>query len=454
MAGGNGVRIGVALGDREVVGVVLGKRGAPTARVPVSLGEEIPEVGAEFFRAFGELKAALELELGRPTDGASVSVALLPPLADARVVPFPPMRQSEVEAVLGRDVARYFLGANRPQVVGVRLPRGNGNRTREHMGASISVMATAAPLGLLEAIRSALEHTGWRGTSFSAAHAAWIESASSTKGSPVKAVVSVVGATAHVMLLEGNDLAAIRQVPSTDLDAVAEAIGDGAGRVLVLAPSQPFEDLRVALARGGLTAVRDPEGWPGAEEGTAGRAARAVLELVPPSLASDRREKGRKNAVALASAAAVLILASLGASLWGAHRELRSIQEQRASIRSEVAPLLSARESLNNLTTQIHSMEDLSQSSPVWARSLVELAALLPEDTYLTGFFASGDTVELEAAGTQAGEAIQALREAGLFQEIRLQGLVERELEDGETVVERFKLWARLPPSGGEGEGS
>jgi hypothetical protein len=83
----------------------------------------------------------------------------------------------------------------------------------------------------------------------------------------------------------------------------------------------------------------------------------------------------------------------------------------------------------------------------------VELTALLPENTYLTGFFASGDTVELEAAGDEAGPAIQALREAGLFEEVRLQGLVERELEEGETVEERFTLWARIPASGLEGGG-
>jgi len=351
-------------------------------------------------------------------------------------------------------VARYFLGANRPRVVGVRLSKGNGNGAGKQPGAAVPVLAAAAPLGLLEAARSALGQTGWRGASFSVAHGAWLESAWSTKGTPVKAVVSVVGPTAHVLRLEGADPVAVRQVSSADLAAVSAATGEGPGRVLVLGTPQLFEDLSAAMARSGLTASRDPEGWPGAEEGTAGRAATTVLELVPPTLATERREKGRKNAIALVGAAVVLILASLGAQLWGAYRELGAIQEQRASIQSEVAPLLSARDSLNSLNTQVRSMEELSRNSPVWARSLVELTALLPEDTYLTGFFASGDTVELEAAGTQAGEAIQALREAGLFQEIRLQGLVERELEEGETVVERFKLWARLPPEGGGEEES
>jgi len=110
-----------------------------------------------------------------------------------------------------------------------------------------------------------------------------------------------------------------------------------------------------------------------------------------------------------------------------------------------------ARDSLNALRSRVQALEELAESAPVWTRSLVELTAILPEDTYLTAFFASGDTVELEAAGTRAGEAIQALRESGLFQELRLQGMVERELNEGETVEERFTIRGRIPPGGEAG---
>ena len=452
MAGGNGIRIGIALGAEEATGVVLGKRGAPCAKIPVSLGPVTKDVGAELSRAFSELKGELERASGGPTTGASVSVALLPPLADARLVPFPPMRKAEVEAVLGRDVARYFLGANRPRVVGVRIPRGNGRRPEAGLGPSVSVLAVAAPLTLLEAARSALGFVGWRGVSFSAAHGAWLESAAAVKGAQTTSVVAVVGPTAHVLRLEGKDVVAVRQLSASDSEGISVAAGGGPGQTLVLADPQSFEKLRHALTRGGLTVLRDPHGWPGAGESTAGRAGLAALELVPPTLAGERAEKGKRTAVGLAIAAAVFILASLVAQLWGAHRELGAVQERRASIRSEVAPLLDARDSLAGLQTTVFSLEQLSRSSPVWTRSLVELAALLPQDTYLTGLFASGDTVEIEAAGGEAGEAIQLLSEAGLFEEVRLQGLVERELEEGETVVERFRLWARLP-NGEEGGG-
>ena len=458
MAARNGIRIGIALGDREVVGVVLGGKGSPSARVGLSLdlggiGVDAT-MGAELLRAIGELKSALDKAVGRNTEGAVVSVGLLPPLADARLVPLPYMRRAEVEAVLGRDVARYFLGANRPRIVGVRLPRRNGSRSTKPGVGPTPVLAAAAPLGLLEATRSAVVGMGWRCDSFSAAHGSWLRAAASLKGTPVASVLALVGATAHVLRLEGGDPVAVRQLPASDLGHVAEALGGGSGRVLVLASPQRFEEFRGALTATGATPVRDPEGWSGAEELTAARAESAELELVLPAMAEERKKEVRRITAWLAAGAVALIVATLGSQLWGVHRELRGVQEQRASIRAEVAPLLDARDSLNGLTTQVQSMAALSSSSPVWTRSLVELAALLPTDTYLTGFFASGDTVELEAAGAQAGEAIQVLREAGLFEEIRLQGVVERELEDGETVVERFRLWGRLPQAGLGGGGS
>lgn len=452
MASRNGIRIGIALGAEEVAGVVLGRKGAPSAKVSVSLGPESGAPGGELQRAFDELKGTLERSTGSSTDGASVSVALLPPLADARLVQLPPMRKSEVQAVLGRDVARYFLGANRPRVVGVLIPRGSGRVDDDHGGPSVSVLAAAAPSSLLESARAALDSVGWRLVSFTAAHGAWLDLAASTKGTPVGSIVAVVGSTAYVLRLDGGDVVAVRQVAASDLEAVSQAAGGGGGQVLVVANPQDREGLRNTLADAGLTSLQDPEGWPGAEEATAGRAGSAFLELVPPTLAGERAEKGRRTALGLVCGAAVLVLASLGAQLWGAHRELQAVHEQRTAIRAEVTPLLNARDSLIDLQTTVRSLEGLSRRSPVWTRSLVELSALLPMDTYLTGLFTSGDTVEIEAAGAEAGEAIQILREAGLFEEVRLQGLVERELENGETVIERFRLWARLP-EGREGGG-
>jgi hypothetical protein len=452
MKGRRGTRIGIALGNTRVVAVVMGRKGAPSASASVNLGEaDTADVPRELRRVFQELKAALDSSSSGSTTGATAHVAILPPLADVRVVPFPPMRRAEVQAVLSRDVARYFLGANRPRVVGVRLQGGNGGSLGKSQDASMQVLAAAAPMSLLEAVRTALAQVGWVAGSFGAAQGGWLAAALAASGTSVRAVVAVVGDVAHLLRLEGGRVVAVRQLPAGDPEEVAQGVGSGQGRVLLLAPPPTFEALERMLAKGGWVSSRDPDGWAGGEESAAVRAGLGGLDLDPPSLAAARREATRRGALWMGAGALVLLAASAAAGLWGSHRELEAIQVRRAEIRGDVAPLLSSRDRLNELVAQAASMEELSRSSPVWNRTLVELAAVLPEHVYLTGFYASGDTVELRAAGARAGEAIQALREAGIFQEVRLQGRVERELAEGETVVERFRLWARLP-GGGEGE--
>ena len=69
--------------------LVLGKKGAPVATAEVSLGEDPADLGPELQRVFGELKAGLEASGAGSTEGASVHLALLPPLADARLDPLP-----------------------------------------------------------------------------------------------------------------------------------------------------------------------------------------------------------------------------------------------------------------------------------------------------------------------------------------------------------------------------
>jgi hypothetical protein len=446
--GRNGIRIGIALCQREITAVVLGRKHSPSSRAPVCLEEEGTERRDELARGFLEVRKALEKSIGQSTEGARVFVTLLPPLADARILSLPPMRKAEVQAVVARDVARYFLGARRSQVVGTRLPRGKGWRGPAGSDPSFPVLAAAASLSLLEDVRQASGGMGWAVQSFSAAHSAWMNLPSSIPDQPVRGLVAVVESTAHVVRLDGRNPTAVRKIPSSDGSAIAGALleGEGKGKVRVLASPQAFEVLQGQLASHGLTAVRDANGWTGPRDAAASRADATELELLPATISVHRKERDQRRAVSLLGAAAVLILASLATHFVAVQRELATVRDRRADIRTEVAPLLTARDSLDLLTLQVESMEEISRKTPVWTRALVELAALLPQEIYLTGFYASGDTVELEAAGAGAGEAIQLLRGAGLFEELRLEGVVERELEDGETAVERFRLRARVPP--------
>lgn len=442
---GAGARVGIALGDELAVAVLQGRTGASAGAVSGSFRPENPEVAADLSRAFRELKEVLERKTARSLDGVEVHVTLLPPLADARVLPFPPMRREEAETVLSRDVARYFLGATRAHVVTATPSYEVDAPAPDGTGGSSRVFAAAAPLGFLEVLRETLAGMGWTFGSLSASHGIWVDVADGLGDPGTRGVVAVVGERAHVLALKDGRPTGVRRVDVRDLDGVAKALGSGPGSVLVLSDAPRFDTLRDALSRHGWNAVRDAEGWGSAEETTAAHAAPGRLEFVPPSLREERRNARRRAGMGMGIAAVVLLLASAGIHLWGAHRELRALQERREAIREDVAPALLARDSLRALTARVRALEDLQASAPLWTRSLVEISALLPDDTYLTAFYARGDTVELEAAGTRGAEAIQTLRESGLFEDLRLQGIVERELNDGETVEERFSLRGRIP---------
>jgi Tfp pilus assembly protein PilN len=355
------------------------------------------------------------------------------------------MRRAEAEAVLSRDVARYFLGATRAHVVAATPTYGTGSPGANAKDGASRVFAAAAPLAFLEGVGKAVAEVGWALGSLSASHGIWVHAAAAAGEGGANGVVAVVGDGAHVFALEDGRPAAVRRVDVEDPDGVVKALGPGPGTVLVVASSPRLEGLRNAFSQRGWNAMRDPEGWGSAEETAAANAAPGGLEFLPPSVSEERRRARRRTALGMGIGAVVLLLASAGVHFWGAHRELRELQDRRKAIESEVAPALAARDSLQTFISRVHALEALQASAPLWTRSLVEVSALLPDDAYLTGFYASGDTVELEAAGTRAAKAIQTLRESGLFEDLRLQGTVERELNEGETVEERFSLRGRIP---------
>ena len=440
------LRLGIAVGPDRAVATVLGTKHALYASEPLRLPEDDASPAAELFRVFVRLAKRLEEEGAGPTDGAQIHLSLLPPLADTRLVEFPPLREDELVAVLRRDVARYFLGGVGPQVVGVHASGqgSNGEGTRP-------VLVAAAALSLLEAAREAAVQNRWSLESVGPAHGAWLSAASDSDSKVRRAIIAIERSSAYVMRLEEGVAAAVRRVPASDLAGVTDALGHGPGKVMVLGPrgsEQVLADLSASAGwvvdpvPGGAAARSDPL------EVAAVWAIRSVLELVPPTLAAQRDSRRRRNVVRLGMAAAALVVVAAGANLWGTHRELDAVRADRLEIADRVGPLIMAGDSLRRLNDRIEATENLWADTPRWTPVLVELASLLPRDSHLTALYASGDTIELEAAGSRAGEAIQALRAAGLFRDVRLQGVVERELENGETVVERFRVSARLAGAG------
>ena len=143
-------------------------------------------------------------------------------------------------------------------------------------------------------------------------------------------------------------------------------------------------------------------------------------------------------------AAVLLLIVAAALEFWGTNRELAAVRARRAEIRSEVMPLVDTRDAINRMNERTEAIRVLEREAPRWTRALFDLSLLLPSDSYITSLITRGDTLVIEATGTRAGEAMQALRRSGSLEDIRLEGLVERELEDGSTAVERYRLSARL----------
>lgn len=422
------MRIGIALGADNVVAAWHAGGSVRTLHVPLELPPDARDATAALSSAFRELASKFVEATGQPAEGVRVCIALLPPLVESRLVPLPPLRPAETLAILRRDAGRHFVGGTAARVLAAQ--RG---------GHGAPVLATAAPAALVESIRAAALQLGWRIHAITAAHAAWLAFVDAQG-----LVVAVDGDTAHVLRSESGAVTVLRRVPTEETAELVSAAGTGPGRALVLAEPATRGELSRLLASAQWTL---DETTATAAEHAALHAWDAGFELVPDSLAAERRQRDRTNAKRMAAAAVLLVVAAAGVELWGERRELDTLRARRAEIRADVAPLLSARDSLDRLEQRISEIGALADAAPRWTHALFELAMLLPADAHITSLNASGDTLEVEAAGARAGAALQALRSAGSLRDVRLLGTVQRELEDGSTSVERFRLTARIAPA-------
>lgn len=439
-------RLALALG---VDGIrALSFEGGREIFVPFALPANAEDPGAALRQGLGLLEQALSGGEGGEAPGRlRLSVALLPPLCETRLVDLPPLGREEAEVVLRRDAARHFLGRGRSLVVGgARMGRGPADPP--------PVLAAAAPRALLDALQRAVDSRGWVIERIVPAHAAWLraldEAAPSQSGAEVRVrlVVAVVDDSAHMMLVAGDQASRIRRVPAHDIEGVLEAVGAEAGRALVLAGKEAARPLREALRGAGWVLLPADPADVGAAVEASRHTAEALPELVPAPLAWARRERDRSLTVRMLAASVVLVAAAAIVHLWGAGRELSALRSERMALREVVAPALAARDSLDAALGRVAALEALGHESARLTFSLVELAVLLPPETYLVSLRAAGDTAVFEAAGGRAGDALAALRAAPTLRDVRIEGPIQRDIEGGATSRERFTLSAILSHRG------
>lgn len=431
MTAGRGSRrdVGIAIAQDGLTAIVQEGGVLRTVRVAAALEPAAADFEAVLSVALRDLRARVDgADASSPSRPARI--ALLPPLAETRLLHLPPVRAAEAAAVVRRDAARYFLGVAAPAVTAVAgRPQAPGS----------PVLAAAAPARTLDAVAAAAAAAGWRAAGVVPAQAAWFAAAAAGPG--IRAVVALQDGTVHVLVLADGAPVALRRLPADDAAGIIAAAGAEAGAVTVCAPADRRADLarRFAAAGWAVEAVTRDAG-----ETAAAHAAAAPARLVTATEQHRRSALERRRAGWLAAAAVLLLIASAGVEIWGAQRQLDAARDRRAAIRAQVGPLLGVRDSLDRLNEHSRSIERVADTAPRWTAALFELTMLLPPETHLTRVHTTGDTLVMEAEGSRAGAILQAIRSAGTLRDARMLGAVERQLEDGATTVERFRLGARL----------
>jgi hypothetical protein len=420
--------IGLAIGADGLTAVVRRGGSDTVETVPLQIDPAAADLEARLATAMHTLSRRVEAAVGRPVR-ARVHVAILPPLAECRLLQLPPLRSAEAALVVQRDAGRWFMTVPAPRLTAVARPA----------SPAAPVRASAAPASLLETLHRALAGVGWQVAGTAAAHGAWLAAEAGVKGT--HAIVAVEDDTAHVLVLHDGVLTVLRRVPATAVADVVRAAGDEPGAASILAEAGLRTELGRHFRAAGWT-LRAAAGTPAEVAARHARGARP--QLVAASAELQRREVERRSAGWLAAATVVLLVGAALVQLWGAQRELDAVRGRRAEIRAQVAPLLSMRDSVQRLEERHGAIETLAAGAPRWTGAIFELTMLLPPETHLTRLHTTGDTIVVEAQGDRAGATLQALRSAGSLRDARLLGPVDRELADGATALERFRLSARL----------
>ena len=431
-------RLALAIGADTLTAVVRTGSTERSETVAYSIPEALDDVAPALQAAFDALAVRLRIALGRDPRGMHTTIALLPPLVEARLIALPPLRRDEAEAVIRRDAARHFVGGASAKVVAVRTTGTAHRKSAE----SEPLFAAAASASLVEAIHYAASSIGLQVSRLMPAHAGWIAAAerqTRRNANAPLAVIAITGDTAHVLRIQQHAVTQLRRIPSNQTHDITLAAERGPGVACVFAEGAAADAIARALADHDWTVVRGGSAVRvAAIDGVAGK-----LELLPASVLHEQEQQRNVWAARLAAAALLLLLSTAGVHLWGAQRELQAVRAQRAALRPQVAPLLATRDSLDRLRERTDALRSLG-AAPQWTRALFDIALLLPPDAHLIGLRATGDTLVISAQGTGAGAALQALRSAASLKDVRLEGPVERDLEDGTTALERFTLQARV----------
>lgn len=442
------VQLGLAIGPALIVAAVVRRtvRGVRVGRVFERSLETGPADGG-----WPEVTAALrELlpELGATT--GEVAVALLPPIARAKVLWLPRLRRRDLRALVSRAAGRYFAGAG-DHVVADAVPLGGGGR-----GGLCRCLAACAPAGVVDVISAAVAESGLACEKITAAApacmAGTIALAPGTRRGRHVVVLDGPGwregvAVSHgaPLLLESWDWAPPEQVPAlaqrlaaAAFDAQAPVVWPGANGGERLAgnggapPSGNGDERPAAKSNSSL----GPAG-PAALAAWGAALARPEHPVLLPNDLRDARERRVVRAgIRLATAAAAAMILAAVLHLVGLQRELAAVAAARQDFAQEARAALEVQRLVRGIAERLGAVAALD-ARPRWTPRVVALARALPDSTYLTSLATDGDALRVQGVAPSAPAAVRALQGSERLANVRL--LTSVRADEG-ADLERFDL--------------
>jgi hypothetical protein len=435
---------GVAISATEVCAADIRLRGNDAAPWRAAL-EPPPGDGVAWpslVSALSDLAAAVGV-----SDGM-LAIALMPPLTEVRRLELPPLNDVELQRLLARNAQRYFVQARGAQVVGAAPA---GKRARN---APAPMMATAASARFVAMVRTAAEQAGWTIASVAPAESAWAGGAvtawpSFARGSAWLLVAQE--ARTDLLQLDAGQLVAVRRFRAGALDAplIVDTIGRSA-RVGIVGASAPKRDLTAALAGQGFTPQPIGAEWVGAGGSAEEFAAQFAGSERGPVLRGEEavaveRVRARRAAWSVAAAAVGVLALSAGVELWGVHRQLRMVREERERLRPQIASTMVGRTTVDATSRSLAALATIERESPHWSSIITTLSEAITSDAYLTAIRARKDSLIVDGLAEHASRVFDALQRSKAVDDVKSAAPVRREMQDDGTALDRFTIAARLP---------
>jgi len=428
------LHLGLAIGPDRIVAVEVTKRISGVRPGRVHARSLAPPADDGTWPDLTEAIADLLNTVGARRGTASI--ALLRPLAQAKVISAPPLRRRDLRSLVTRNARRYFITGTDPVVADALR---SGVRRREKPTPAVATCAdarqieaihrsvtqgglhtdfiTAAPLALAEAIRLhvpdarrgpvvvAVCSRGWcEGIALSGGTPNLFEPWTETEAAGSPELGKRIAQTAFGEA--GSTEPTVRAIvvaPSAERGPIVDEVRRELGEELIDLPASLQELEPAAMAAYGAALMRED-----------------TPALLPQPVRRERQQRIRRRVGALAAAAVVMLCVSAGLRLWDLRRELEAVATTRQVFAPRVSEILELRRSLRTVNTLLDGIAQIEESAVHWTPVVSALAEALPESAYLVSMTADGIELRLAGVAEVASVIVPSLEASPLLREVSL----------------------------------